>query len=245
MKLEYIIATIIAVILGQVVSHLNKKLPPVVKEEITYKEFFSTLFKDFKIDVIYTIIYISAFNFLVYYLNFSYMSYTYMIVLFALTIVVSVDIRFQLIPDEVHIILILVGVFNFIININSWYMYILGAIAGGLVFWLLGLLSVLIFKKEGMGFGDVKLMAALGFIFGLKDILIIALVSFFVGAIVGGALLITKVKKMDSYIPFGPFIAIATIILMIVPSNSIIYVYISFCTWLGNVMTDFIYNIMN
>ena len=68
-----------------------------------------------------------------------------------------------------------------------------------------------------MGFGDVKLMAALGIIFGLSNIIVITLLSFLIGAILSIILLITKIRKSSEYIPFGPFIVIGTFISMYVP----------------------------
>ena len=62
MSINCIIPIILAIILGQVVRHLNKKMPPVVSEEITYKEFFSTLKYDFKIDIKYTLILLLTFG---------------------------------------------------------------------------------------------------------------------------------------------------------------------------------------
>ena len=72
-----------------------------------------------------------------------------------------------------------------------------------------------------MGFGDVKLMGALGLYFGLSNIIIITLVSFLIGAILSIILLVTKIKKSDEYIPFGPFIVIATFLSMYVPFEQI------------------------
>lgn len=72
-----------------------------------------------------------------------------------------------------------------------------------------------------MGFGDVKLMGTLGLYFGLSNIIVITLVSFLIGAILSIILLITKIKKTDEYIPFGPFIVIATFISMYVPFEQI------------------------
>ena len=68
-----------------------------------------------------------------------------------------------------------------------------------------------------MGFGDVKLMGALGLYFGLSNIIVITLMSFLIGAILSIVLLATKIKKMDEYIPFGPFIVLGTFISMFVP----------------------------
>ena len=74
-----------------------------------------------------------------------------------------------------------------------------------------------VYGKEAMGFGDVKLMGALGIYFGLSNIIAITLLSFLIGAILSIVLLATKIKKMDEYIPFGPFIVLGTFISIFVP----------------------------
>lgn len=241
--ITYVIMSILAILFGQIVGHLNKKLPPVVSEEITYKEFYKTLFKDFKIDILYTSIFLILFNLMVYFLGNVYNIYLYTLVFVALAITFSIDFRFQLIPDEVHILLIIVGIINLLFNLTfkGLINQLIGAVMGGGVFFLISLLSLLIFKKEGMGFGDVKLMAALGFVFGVKNIIVITLVSFVIGAIIGCIFLIFKSKESDGYIPFGPFIAIAAAILIFVPAEEIINIYIIFCTWLGEKIFDIIY----
>lgn len=241
----YIVMTVLAIVLGQIAKHLNKKMPAVVAEEITYKEFFKSLKKDFKIDLKYTLIFITIFNFLIFYLGNTYISYIYAILIFVLSIVFSIDYKIQLIPDEAHVVILILGIINLILNISLWYSYLIGMLIGGGIFLLLSLLAIVIFKKEGMGFGDVKLMAALGFLFGIKNILVITLVSFFIGAIIGSILLILNRKKVDSYMPFGPFIVIATILLMFVKPDYIIELYIAFCSWLSTSMTDVVYKLIN
>ncbi len=245
MLIGYILIGMLAIVLGQIVSHLNLKMPPVVSEEITYKSFFQTLFKDFKIDFKYSIILLIIFEAIMFFIGNTYISYIYAILVATLMIVFSIDFRFQLIPDEVHVVIGILGIINLCMNLNLWLTYLIGMLIGAGIFYGLSLLSVIIFKKEGMGFGDVKLMAALGFLFGIKNILIITLVSFFIGAIIGGLLLIINRKKPDSYMPFGPFIVIATIIIIFINPNDIIELYIGLCTWLSTSMTDLIYNFTN
>lgn len=243
--IPYLIMSVLAIGLGQLAKHLNLKLPPVVSEEITYPTFFKTFTQDFKVDIKYSAIFLVIFNSLIYTLGSSVTVYLYAIIVFALAIVISVDIRFQLIPDEVHFVIAACGIIHLLLDLSNWWQYLLGAVIGGAIFWGLGLLSLLIFKKEGMGFGDVKLMAVLGLMFGMKDILVITLVSFVVGAIIGGILLIAKKKESDGYIPFGPFIALGAVLIMFVPSQAIIDIYITFCTWLGMQMSDGIFWVMD
>ena len=94
-------------------------------------------------------------------------------------------------------------------------------LAGGGIFLLITLVGGLIYGKEAMGFGDVKLMGALGLYFGLSNIITITLISFLVGAILSVILLATRIKKTDEYIPFGPFIVLATFVNMYVPFEQI------------------------
>ncbi len=243
--ISYIIMSLLGVILGQVTGHLNKKLPRVVAEEITYKEFFKSLKSDFKIDIKYSAIFLVLFNAFIYFIGNTVTSYLYAIISFSLAVVFSIDFRYRLIPDETHVVILAAGFINFFLNLEKWWDFLLAAIIGGGIFYLLGLISLLIFKKEGMGFGDVKLMASLGFMFGIKNILVITLVSFVFGAIIGGALLIIKRKESDGYIPFGPFIVVATIIVMFVPADYIIDLYITFCGWLGMQMSNALYYFIN
>jgi len=245
MTIGYLIMAILAIVLGQIVSHLNLKMPPVVSEEITYKVFFESLKKDFKFDFKYSLILLVIFGAIMFFLGNVYSSYIYAILVATLMIVFSIDYRFQLIPDEAHVVIALLGIINLCMNINLWYSYIIGTAIGAGIFYALSLLAVVIFKKEGMGFGDVKLMGALGFLFGIKSILVITLVSFFLGAIIGGLLLILNKKKVDSYMPFGPFIVIATIILIFINPNDIIDLYIGLCTWLSVGMTDLVFKLTN
>ena len=70
-----------------------------------------------------------------------------------------------------------------------------------------------------MGLGDVKLMGALGLFFGVTSTIAIAVMAFLIGAIISIILMIARKNKMDQYIPFGPFIVIATGISIFIPFN--------------------------
>lgn len=137
-----------------------------------------------------------------------------------------IDYRLQIIPNRLNmtmfeigiILMFLAGIFNANIAIDMFF----GMITGAGIFLLITLIGGLIAGKEAMGFGDVKLMGALGIYFGLSNIITITLMSFLIGAVLSIILLATKIKKTDEYIPFGPFIVIATFIAMVVPFNTII-----------------------
>ena len=76
-----------------------------------------------------------------------------------------------------------------------------------------------------MGMGDVKLMGALGLYFGRFDIAIISVLSFLIAAIICVGIVLAKKNRKDGYIPFGPFIVMATIIAIFVPTN-ILYTFL-------------------
>ena len=139
-----------------------------------------------------------------------------------------IDYRLQIIPNRLNmtmfeigiILMFLAGIFNANIAIDMFF----GMLAGAGIFLLITLIGGLIAGKEAMGFGDVKLMGALGIFFGLSNIIAITLMSFLIGAVLSIILLATKIKKTDEYIPFGPFIVIATFIAMVVPFKTILSV---------------------
>lgn len=135
-----------------------------------------------------------------------------------------VDLKSQIIPNETNFIGFLVGIIltfvKFMINAAAGLDAILGMLAGAGIFLLIALFSFLIYKKVGMGLGDVKLMGMLGLFFGLANIVQIFVLSFLIGAIISIFLLVTKVKKSDEYIPFGPFIVMASFITMIIPAST-------------------------
>ena len=139
-----------------------------------------------------------------------------------------IDYRLQIIPNRLNmtmfeigiILMFLAGIFNANIAIDMFF----GMLAGAGIFLLITLIGGLIAGKEAMGFGDVKLMGGLGIFFGLSNIIAITLMSFLIGAVLSIILLATKIKKTDEYIPFGPFIVIATFIAMVVPFKTILSV---------------------
>ncbi|MEH7249911.1 prepilin peptidase [Neobacillus niacini] len=122
-------------------------------------------------------------------------------------IIIVSDINYMLIPDK--ILIWFAGIFlleRIIWPLTSWWDSILGAGTG---FFLL--LIIAIVSKGGMGGGDIKLYALLGFVLGFKLVLLSFFLSTLFGAVIGGLALLFKVVKRKQPIPFGPFIAVGTI----------------------------------
>jgi len=122
----------------------------------------------------------------------------------------GIDIDHQLLPDNMTIPLMWAG-----IVLSFWSVHIdlsssiAGAIAGYLILWSIYHLFRLLTGKEGMGYGDFKLLAALGAWMGWQMLPLIVLLSSVVGAVVGLTLMGTGHLKKDRPMPFGPFIAAA------------------------------------
>ncbi len=87
-----------------------------------------------------------------------------------------------------------------------------GAAIGFLSLWAIAWFGRLLFKKEAMGFGDVKLMSALGAFFGGYAVFFILLMSSLVGSVIGVVLIALQRKRLRARIPFGPFLALAAVL---------------------------------
>jgi leader peptidase (prepilin peptidase)/N-methyltransferase len=103
-------------------------------------------------------------------------------------------------------------------------------VTGAGIFLIITLIGGLVAGKEAMGFGDVKLMGALGLYTGLSGIIVVALMAFLLGAVISILLIVTKKKKTDEYIPFGPFIVIATFIAIFVPFSILVQILLKIFT---------------
>ena len=128
-------------------------------------------------------------------------------VLITLTLI---DLKTQLLPDSITLPLLWLGIllsfFDVFTDLTS---SVVGAMAGYLILWSVYQLFKLLTGKEGMGFGDFKLLAALGAWIGYSYLPQIILVSSVVGSVFGISMLIIGKTKQQQPIPFGPYLAVA------------------------------------
>jgi leader peptidase (prepilin peptidase)/N-methyltransferase len=133
--------------------------------------------------------------------------------LIALTMI---DIDHQLLPDDITLPLLWLGL---LFNIDATYVSlsnaVIGAMVGYLSLWSIYHVFKLLTGKEGMGYGDFKLLAALGAWLGWQMLPEIILMSSLVGAICGIALMVVKRRGREIPIPFGPYLAIAGMIALL------------------------------
>lgn len=159
-------------------------------------------------------------------------SIIWILVMLALISVIYVDTKFYVIPNVLNFSIFIlaiawVALLNIFTKVNSFnvsflHQYsqvfpvfnnqlwnsIFGMAFGALFFFLIVYLS----KGKGMGIGDVKLIGALGLLFGWPDILVIIMLAFIIGSIYSLALMLFKKKKFRDKVQFGPFISIGVIL---------------------------------
>ena len=228
----YAVFAIIGLFIGMFVDWMNKRLPDYKK--VFSKELFTEYFAEFKPNYILMFVTAAIYVALLYFYGIKNTFIAnldlikYLILTPMLLSAFVIDYKLQIIPNRLNLTMFEIGlVIAFLYGLSDVAITInmaLGMLAGGGIFLLITLIG------EAMGFGDVKLMGALGLYFGLSNIIAITLVSFLIGAILSVILLATKIKKMDEYIPFGPFIVIGTFVSIFVPFETIKYALLMFFT---------------
>ncbi len=129
-----------------------------------------------------------------------------------LIVITFIDLDHQIIPDIISLpgipIFCLAAIF--LVKI-PWMEALIGLLIGGGVLFAIAFVYELLTKREGMGGGDIKLLAMIGGFWGWKSLIFILLFSSFSGAIVGITAMIIKKQDMKYAIPFGPFLSAAAI----------------------------------
>jgi leader peptidase (prepilin peptidase)/N-methyltransferase len=146
--------------------------------------------------------------------------------IFTITLVsVSViDYSHRVIPIIAPPVLFVVGLlfsfFNSILGETYFFRFlnsILGVIAGGGILFLFGMLGEFFYKKEVIGGGDVKLMAGIGAFLGAERVLLAVFIASCLASIAGLILIILKKRAKETYIPFGPFLSLASFFVIFMP----------------------------
>jgi leader peptidase (prepilin peptidase)/N-methyltransferase len=125
------------------------------------------------------------------------------------------DLDRMIIPDRVTLPGIILGLaINALLSPGDIWRYFLGAVVGGAALLFVASLGELLFKKESMGGGDLKLAALVGAFLGWQSVLLSLFTAVLMGGLTGMALIIAGLKKRQQYIPFGPFIAAGTMVVI-------------------------------
>ena len=133
-----------------------------------------------------------------------------LLLLWCLIALAAIDFDTQLLPDAITLPLLWLGlVFNLMDTYVDLFAVVVGAMAGYLALWTVFWLFKLATGKEGMGYGDFKLLAALGAWLGWQMLPTIILLSSVVGAVIGITLIVVARRGRNVPIPFGPYLAAA------------------------------------
>ena len=136
-----------------------------------------------------------------------------MVFAWALLALTFIDLDTQLLPDDITLPLLWAGLlFNLFGAFTDLRSAVLGAVGGYLILWSVYWAFRLLAKKEGMGYGDFKLLAALGAWLGWQVLPFVVLVSAGTGAVVGSVLLWRSRRGMETRIPFGPYLALGGLV---------------------------------
>lgn len=146
-----------------------------------------------------------------YLLPFSYFAIAAVLFTLVLIALTFIDIDTMLLPDQITLPLLWSGLYLALVGWSSVSLIdsVIGAMAGYLILWSIYWGFKLLTGKEGMGYGDFKLLAAIGAWLGWQQLPLVVLVSSIVGAIIGIIMLKSQKKGLDKAIPFGPYLAIA------------------------------------
>ena len=226
----YVVAAIVGLLVGQFSDWMNKRLPE--NKKIFSLDIFREYRIQFRPNYIIMLVTSAIYVGLVYSFgiqnsligNFNLIKYVLLTPMLLSAFVI--DFKHKIIPDRLNLTIFEVGIVIAFLygfsNVAITIDLLFGMLAGGAIFAIIALIGGMIYGKEAMGLGDVKFIAALGLYFGLTNIVIISVMSFLLGAIVGIILIVFRIKKSNEYIPFGPFIVISTLICMFLPAELII-----------------------
>ncbi len=228
--LTYVVAGIIGLFIGQFVDWCSLRMPEYKK--VFSRDFFKEYLKNTKPKYLLMVIVAVAYVALIYFTGLTIDTVKFMVLIPMLMIAFLVDYKLQIIPNRLTLTIFEFGlIFTFAetllntnLGINIFINNILGMLVGGGIFLLITLIGGALAGKEAMGFGDVKLMGALGLFFGWVNMIIISVMAFLFAAVVSIIILISRRKKINEYIPFGPFIVVASIIPMYLSTPQLILI---------------------
>jgi leader peptidase (prepilin peptidase)/N-methyltransferase len=131
----------------------------------------------------------------------------------ALLVVAGTDLSHKIIPNTITFPGMAVGIISAATVLPLGLLNgVIGLVVGGGILWLLAWASPYLFGKEGMGGGDIKLLAMIGAFLGWKPALMTIMLGSLLGSLVGITLIAARVIKREDYIPFGPFLVCGAVV---------------------------------
>ena len=142
----------------------------------------------------------------------SFSTFEYCLFVFSLIVVSFIDLDHMILPDIFTLSGLVIGFAgSFLSTQRFWWESLLGILLGGGVLWSIAILYYWMRKEEGMGGGDIKLLAWIGAVLGWKSLPFVILVASLLGTLVGVAILLSSRKSLKTAIPFGPYLAFGAV----------------------------------
>ena len=238
--LVYVAIFILGLLVGKFTAWCNMRLPE--KKKIFSKDFFEEDKKGLKLN--YVLMIVTAVSYVALLYKFGLKKegilknlelIKFLILMPMLILTFTIDVKHRIIPNRLTLTILEFGlIITFIYgitNVNMAKEYILGMLMGGIIFSVITLLGGLISGKEAMGLGDVKFTAAVGLFYGMSSIAEISLLSFLLAAVFSILILIVRLilKNKDEYIPFGPFLSMASIMCIFLPTSFVFDNFLLVC----------------
>lgn len=244
--LFFVAIALLGLIVGKFTAWCNMRLPE--KKKIFSKEFFKYNKEGLKYNYIFMIIIATIYIALLYKFGISKHDILknlelikFIILLPMLILAFTIDLKHRIIPNRLNLTIFQTGlVITFIYgitNVNMAKDYILGMLVGIVIFGTITILGKIIAGKDAMGFGDIKFVGAIGLYFGCNSISEISLLAFLVAAVCSIIILLFRLlisKNKDEYVAFGPFLVIATIVCIFVPSGTIFDAFLIICKMISD-----------
>ncbi len=129
----------------------------------------------------------------------------------AMLVLLVIDLQHQILPNEITLGGIVVGIAASLIAPPGWRDALIGAAAGGGILWLVAWGYRVVRRQEGLGFGDVKMLAMIGAFLGWKLMLLTLASASILGSLTAGVLMLGGRASLQSKLPLGTFLAVAAI----------------------------------
>lgn len=157
-------------------------------------------------------------------------AFVYMLLFSALLVVSCIDLDHMIVPDRITLPGIALGLIAGTFLLPRWWDSIGGLVLGGGLLYVMAWISPYLFGKEGMGGGDIKLLAMIGAFLGWQQVLLTVIVGGLAGAVVGVALIGARVMPRGAYIPFGPFLSLGAVVAMLYGTELL--------AWYGSLLSE-------
>ena len=151
----------------------------------------------------------------------TFLTLEYFVFSFGLVTASFIDLNCMILPDRLTLSGIVIGLIGAFINPDRSFLdALMGVFVGGGFLLAISHFYLVVRKIEGMGGGDIKLLAWIGAVCGLQSILFVIIVSSFVGLVVGSFYVFRSKEGLKTSIPFGPYLSLAALIFLILDLDS-------------------------